>query len=256
VHKAPQVRLNYSGDMSICDNRTIGIETEIIYSSTQNLNYEWNTGAAGNILYASTEGTYYASVSDAHCSGYTDTLNLSIVKPYTGSAICMVTVDQEEVRNMIVWENIPDEGIESYNVYKLYGNNYVPVGNVAHGSRPLWVDYSSTPKAVAARYAISVVDTCGNESPKSKFHQTIFLGASQGVLPNTVVLNWTPYIDESKKWDYDYFYIFRGSTPENMMLHDSVSSVFTEWNDLDAQGSLYYMVGIQKTDPCFAEKTN
>ncbi len=252
VHKAPEVKLNYSGDMSLCDNTVIPLEAQIVYSSSEHHSYFWNTGSTSGVINISEAGMYYAEVSDAYCSGYTDTLNLSIVKPYTGASICMVTVDVEDKKNMIVWDNIPDQGIASYNVYKLYGNNYVPVGNVAYGDRPLWVDYTSTPQAVAARYAISVIDTCGNESAKSQYHQTMFLGASQGVQPNTVVLNWTRYVDESGGWNYEYFYIFRGSSPDSMMLHDSVSSAFTEWNDLDAQGNIFYMVGIKKDVPCYA----
>jgi len=254
VFKSPEVKLNYSGEVSICKNEVLELETQIIDSSSPSLTYAWNTGSTGSKIYVSDAGLYYATVTDDHCDGYTDTLNLSIVSPYPGAAICMVTVDMEEKKNMIIWDNIPDQGISSYNVYKLYGNNYVPVGNVTYGDRPLWVDYTSTPEAVAARYAISVIDTCGNESVKSKFHQTIFLGASQGVQPNTVVLNWTRYIDESNAWDYEYFYIFRGTTADNMILYDSVSSAFTEWNDMNAEGNIYYQVGVRKDSPCYAAK--
>jgi ligand-binding sensor domain-containing protein len=252
VLESPDLSLNAEGDRSICFGESQNI-TVNINNQDPMLTYQvsWNNGTDGTQqIWASEPGEYYATVNNGQCERTSPILNLSVNHPFTEEKICMVTVDVESGKNLIIWERTSDAGISSYNVYKLFGNTYVPIGNVSALDISEYIDYTSTPDAMAARYAISSIDTCGNESEKSAYHQTIQLGASEGITPNTVVLDWTNYIDESKIWQPAWYYIYRGNDPANLILLDSISSAFTEWNDLNPSGSRYYQVLVKKSNPC------
>jgi hypothetical protein len=90
----------------------------------------------------------------------------------------------------------------------------------------------------------------GMSLPISPYHQTIQLGTAKGTKPNSSVLDWTPYIDESGHFVPDWYYIYKGNSPNNMVLHDSVSGSFTEWNDTNANGAIFYQVTVNKPDLC------
>ncbi|MFW5645537.1 MAG: T9SS type A sorting domain-containing protein, partial [Bacteroidota bacterium] len=199
-----------------------------------------------------TSGVFYASVSNGHCTTVSDTVEIIASEPYPHAEICMVSVDSVENKNMIIWERTPDAGIQSYNIYKLYGNNYVPIGNVPYEAKySYFKDYFSNPDALAARYAITVVDTCGNESEFSPYHQTIHLGSSEGIEPGTNVLDWTPYIDESGVFEPAWYYIWAGEKADEMEVVFKISGSFTEWNDNNPGNRKLYKIEARKADACF-----
>jgi len=215
--------------------------------------YLWSTGATTSSIATGESGTYGLIISHEECSDLADNVEVTVIFPYNEARICMVSVDEETNKNMIIWEKDHGEEIVSYNIYKLFGNNFVPVGQVPFDDLSEYVDYGSNPEAVAARYALSITDVCGNESDLSPYHQTIHLGASEGALPNQIELDWTEYIDESGVFTYPYFYIYRGSSIGSLTLYDSVSSAFTDYTDLDAQGNIYYRIGVKSPSLCDPE---
>jgi hypothetical protein len=130
------------------------------------------------------------------------------------------------------------------------GSNYLLAGTVPFNSMSEFIDYSSNPSTVADRYKIAVVDSASNESAKSPYHQTILLTSAQGAQPNIVALNWNHYADESGNFMPDYYFIYRGSNPANLQLYDSVTAVFTNYNDNNAFSTYYYQIAIRKPGPC------
>jgi len=65
------------------------------------------------------------------------------------------------------------------------------------------------------------------------------------------VLDWTDYIDESGEFVPVWYYIYRGTTKNNLVLHDSVDAkVASEWNDTKPMGSKYYKIGVKKEQAC------
>jgi ligand-binding sensor domain-containing protein len=252
VLEAPNVSLNHEGDQNICFGGSLDLQVNI-NNPDPLLTYqvEWSNGVQGTQqIWPSLAGEYYATVNNGQCETQSPSCNLLVSEPFTEEKVCMVTVDVTTGKNLIVWQRTPDAGIASYNIFKLFGNTYVPIGNISALDVSEYIDYNSSPNALAARYAISSIDTCGNESEKSAYHQTIQLGASLGAVPNTIVLDWTNYIDESKVWQPEWYYIYRGNDPENLALIDSISSAFTEWNDLKPGTDRYYQVMVKKSKPC------
>jgi len=70
------------------------------------------------------------------CVGYLDPISLKVVYPYSGQNLCMVTVDPETGKNMMIWEKKYKQEISSYNLYKIFGNNAMPIGNVLFDENP------------------------------------------------------------------------------------------------------------------------
>jgi hypothetical protein len=117
---------------------------------------------------------------------------------------------------MVVWEKTPGKGTDYYNIYKLGLPN--PIGTVPFNDLSVFIDNASSPMTQAASYAITAVDSCGNESALSDYHRTILLSTSQGV-PSGVNLSWNVY----EGFYYTWFYIYRGSSANNLVLIDSVA---------------------------------
>ncbi|MBU0487028.1 MAG: T9SS type A sorting domain-containing protein [Bacteroidetes bacterium] len=176
--------------------------------------------------------------------------------PYQSEIICIVSVDTLSGKNTVRWEKTPFMGTEGYIVYKESSSNvYDSVSYVSYASTAEYVDYFSVPETHSDRYKIMVVDTCGNRSLKSPYHQTINLQISQGVPASTMVLNWTQYVDESGVYIPGKYYIFRGTSPNNLELHDSISGTQTMYNDQNVFDVYYYRLAIIKPGNCDGTKS-
>lgn len=254
VLESPSITMDPTGTVNICAGDYIKITANLDnYDPKLPYSYSWNVeGYQGPRIATDTSGTYFVTVSNGACTTESDHVTVLAAEPYSEARICMVTVDSTTNKNLIIWERTRDAGIESYNIYKLYGNNYVPIGNVPFDEKySHYTDWQSTPDALAARYALTVIDTCGNESDFSPYHQTIHLGASAGVAPNTYVLDWTPYMDEAGIFEPEWYYCWAGSEPDKLEMIFSIGNAFTEWNDTDPGDRIYYKIEVRKPEACF-----
>jgi ligand-binding sensor domain-containing protein len=251
VHIKPDISIVADTSKTFCYGNQVHLTAQINNEyAAGDYQYEWSNQANTQTIAVDTTGSYTVTVTDGACVSSPATDSVQTILPYPGEEICMVTVDSFSGKNLVVWEPAKNKGISSYNVYKLIGNQYSIIGNIQAGELTVYEDFSSTPEVKAARYAITAIDTCNNESDFSPYHQTIHLGAAQGLQPNTVVLDWTPYVDQSKSFQPEWYYIYRGNSPNELSLIDSVENFITEWNDTNSQGMLYYRVGVAKDAPC------
>ena len=206
VNSMPQASIDPQGSTTICDGTSVTLIADITnYDNSLTYTYLWNTGATTSSIAAGEAGSYSVTVSHEECDHTPSNENVDVIFPYNDAEICMVSVDEETNKNMIIWERDEGEDIVSYNIYKLFGNNFIPAGVVPYDDLEVYIDHSSNPEAVAARYAISITDICGNESDISPYHQTIHLGASEGTVENTVELDWTEYVDEGGVFTYSFY---------------------------------------------------
>ena len=219
--------------------------TDLSYS------YLWSTGVTTDKIIADTSGTYTFVVNDYACKD-TASITLVVRNPYQKDEICMVTVDSATGKNKIIWSRTEGKNTQSYNIYKVFGIVYQPIGNTVFDSLSVFIDYTSIPESMIDRYALSAIDSCGNESEKSPFHQTMLLQAAKGTATNEAVLDWSKYIDESGKWIPEYYYIYKGKTKSSMVLIDSVSGLLeTRYNDQKFDGiSAFYQCRIRKKNIC------
>ncbi len=216
--------------------------------------YHWSEGETEDSIFITSTGEYYLTSTNSYYCVSVDTIELMINEPFN-ETICMVTVDTATNKNMVTWEKTPDRGIESYKVYKEVSlDSFEVIGTVSYDSLSVYVDVSSRPNERAAKYKISVVDTCGNESALSPYHKTINLQVSQGVPATTYNLDWNHYVDEAGLFTIDKYYIYRGNTKGSMALYDSISGSFTSLNDNNVTAIYYYYVSVRKTPSCDPER--
>ena len=235
-------------DTSLCLHDTLALAENTTFDS-----YLWNDNSTETTFDVVSSGIYSVTVSKTGtvCESV-DSININVSSPYNGQEICLVTVDTNEHKNLILWDKIYGLGIASYNIYKLEGNEYDLIGNVPFNDQALFIDLASSPNVSFENYKISINDTCGNESVLSPFHETMLLSKVQGQTPQELTLMWNKYVDETGSYIPEYYYIYRGEF-ENMTLFDSVSGSGTAnpvtFNINNAQSEEQFIISINKS-PC------
>jgi len=145
--------------------------------------------ADGGNLYAGTEspGLFVASI----CA----------LKNGSTPPICMVTVDSLSQHNIITWEKTTPSGVDSFIVYReITTNDYRRIAALPNSALSEFVDtvktkyfpFSGDPNAGSYRYKIQIRDTCGNYSPMSPYHNTIFINRTGGTF------SWNQYAIEGE----------------------------------------------------------
>jgi hypothetical protein len=165
-------------------------------------------------------------------------------------SVCQVTVESNNCR--VIWEESGSNNIVGYNIYRenSFGSydslSYIPVDSLSE-----YLDLTSNPNQFSHKYKITYFDTCFRESPLSNFHKTIHLTANVGV-NNEVNLIWTPYVGTN----YNTYYIYRGTSPNNLTVLDSVSNSISSYTDFSAPAgiNLYYEIVIQPLNTCTSTK--
>jgi hypothetical protein len=111
--------------------------------------------------------------------------------------ICMVSVDNQGLYNVIYWDKTLYTRVDSFIIYReVQNNNYNIIGVVPNDSLSLFIDTVRTlylpstgdPRVSSYKYKIAIKDTCGNIGLKSPYHRTMFL---QDQLNGN--FNWTDY---------------------------------------------------------------
>ncbi|MFN8316925.1 MAG: T9SS type A sorting domain-containing protein [Chitinophagales bacterium] len=90
--------------------------------------------------------------------------------------ICLITVDTNSTHNVVIWEKPSTNLIDSFIIYREFSTNiYSKVGAVPYNSTSIFHDYSANPNTTTYRYKITSLSSCGIESNKSPYHQSIHL---------------------------------------------------------------------------------
>ncbi|MFH2143504.1 MAG: T9SS type A sorting domain-containing protein [Bacteroidota bacterium] len=209
------------------------------------------TSPSGNHIWT-VSGTYIDVIPNSVGCDSVITIVLTIPVPYQNQQLCLVTVDPAIEKNRIMWEAIPNEAIGSYCIQKEVAYNvYNAVVTVSADSLNYCIDYSSNPASHSDKYKITVIDTCGAQSDinSSYFHKTINLVIAGN--QTTMGLTWEKYEIEDGSFVPNQYYVYRGTTPFNLQLLDSLPGspqpIFT-YNDLNITTVYYYMIGVVRDD--------
>jgi hypothetical protein len=239
VHANPVVHLG--NDTTFCAGNTLSLSSGFGYQS------QWSTGSFNNQINVTSTGSYFVNVTNQFgCSATSDTINVNVVEPYSGQNLCVVGVDTATNKNVIVWDKTPNQAIVSFNIYKesTVSNVWNLIGNQPFDSLSTFVDLASTPNVKTEKYAISILDSCGNESAKSIAHRTMHLTVNAGQTSNTWNLIWNSY----EGFTPATYAIWRADSTLQFVKVDSLSasSAYTYlWTDYTApSGLVYYMVEI------------
>lgn len=179
--------------------------------------YLWSTPSGSNIVagnntdtimvdfnFGASSGNISVIPQNACGNGTSNSLPIIVDDPVSQN-ICLVTVDDNSTHNQIVWEKNETPVLASYNIYREVTTGvYNLIANVHKDSLSMYDDLTADPNVTSYSYKITALDTCGNESPQSEFHNTIhlqFLGNGN--------LQWTLYDIENQNNPVDFYEVFR-----------------------------------------------
>ncbi|MFC2112778.1 T9SS type A sorting domain-containing protein [Bacteroidota bacterium] len=177
---------------------------------------------------------------------YYDTIRVNAQKVYEDEKVCAVSVDSNG-RNIIIWERTPDVGTESFNIYReLTTDSFEFIKNISFGTLSVFEDKDVDPTQRSAKYRISAVDTCGNESGWSIYHRTIHLQLSKGLQDGWINLDWSAY----EGLDFPHYIITKGSHPDSMKILTTMPSSNFKYTDKDVFDTVYYRIIIPLPEEC------
>ena len=225
-----------------------GIAWTTIVSNLGPYTYLWSpSGATNSTISGLSAGDYTCTVHGASgCPGITichvgDT-NTVIEQ------LCIVSIDTSTQKNMLIWNKTYNAGIASYNILKETTTSgvYALLANQPFSTFSTYLDTSSQPQVVAARYKLQTIDSCGTPSDSGMAHKTIHLTVSQGI-GNSWNLNWDAY----EGITFPTYYILRGTNIHNMTLLDSVQSTIYAYTDMNPpMGPVYYAIELVGNTQC------
>jgi len=199
---------------------------------------------AGSFILGQISGT---GESDSSCVSIQNCSHPAFTQP-----VCEVTTDTSNQYWTVVFERDTTYGQLTYEIQResTVQGQYFTVGTVAPGDSSVYTDNSVFAQQQAQRYRIKAIDSCGNQR-LSTYHQPIHLVTSTGV-NNLNQLIWSPYTGFS----YGTYFIYRGTSMNNMVLVDSISASFTSYTDMNSPPGLsYYQVAVVPPNPCVASRS-
>ncbi|MFH1320321.1 MAG: GEVED domain-containing protein [Bacteroidota bacterium] len=240
--------LSFAVSDATCGNAD-GDATVIVSGGTTPYTFLWSNGGTGTTIAGLADGIYSITVTDTNGCTASDSTAIIIVAPL--QPICIVTVDTTSTKNIVVWEKPVVTGIDSFRVYReIAGLGYTHIGSVLYDSLSEFVDTTNNinPQITSYRYKISVIDSCGNESVLSDYHETVHLQTI--VDSNNVKMNWDNY----EGFGFSYYRLLIDSTGTGSFTPiDSVTSSNTTYTDIDPPlGDLTYVIEVMHATGCEA----
>lgn len=240
-------------DQEICGNQPVTIQAVAGLN-----NYQWTFSDTIVTTDLPTLNTFPApsiTLNAIHPLGcrFKDTLTY-LLKEVQQEEICLVTIEETTGYNLLTWNEVTNLGnVKSYNIYRESNqvNIYEKIGAVGIEEPNTFLDSMANPLESSHRYKISVVDSCNIESTQSDFHKTLHLQINQGI-NGEVNLFWDKY----EGFDYNTFFIYRGSTLADMFLiAERPANTFTFTDLTPPSGSLFYQIEVRKEEGCIVSNS-
>ena len=228
-------------------------EATVNIQNPSNFNFVWSNGATGQTAYNLPSGNYIVTISNpSNGCFFSETVSVNATPNFPFSEICLVSVDSLDGKNKIIWEKIPNQGIEFYKIFKQNSttSQFDSIAIVHVDSFSVFKDNNSNPSQQSASYRISAVDSCGYEVSNFNEHTTIHLSANQGV-NNNVNLQWNAY----NGFSYPNFEIYRSNNGLAYVQIGTVANSSLSYTDLTPpSGTNYYYVAVTKPSACNPSK--
>lgn len=165
--------------------------------------YHWSNGSTMPNDTGISAGNYSVTITDTHSCVATQTVSI-INTPFASAPICMVTTDSATNfnYNVIYWDKTGYTNIDSFIIYRkdAISSGYLRIGAVSNSALSKFVDTSfsvggpngGNPQYSSWLYKIAMLDTCGNMSAKSPYHQSMFVQESGSNF------SWNAYVDSGQ----------------------------------------------------------
>ena len=185
-------------------------------------------------------GTYYFEVtSEDPVRGGSNEFDIDVTSVMPEAKIARVDVDEQTNRYAVSWKTstLPAD-ITKVVVLKegksLNQFNVLDTVSVEKGS---YIDMSSSPAAMSARYQIKLVSSYGQVSEPSVAHRPLH------VMLTSAAKGYHLIWDRYEGIDVDNYKILRGTSPDNLTLIEQVAGSLQSYTDLSpADGINYYTV--------------
>jgi len=204
-------------------------------------NYSWSV-SGGNVASVSidTSKTITLTATDQYGCQKFRSKNVEFQYPYEKDSILLVTYDNQEDKFVAIYRRTSNKRTRSYILYT--GAAVVDsVTSTGFTGLNLIIDQNTDAHQGSKIYNLQAEDSCGNRSKLSldKAHRTSHLSVVREANDFTS-LNWNRYIG----FQYDYFYIYKGTTTLNGVIVDSVKTVkgidSYKWTDATKTGEIFY----------------
>jgi hypothetical protein len=157
--------------------------TASVSGGTPPYNYLWSNGSTNSVNTALTAGTYSVTITDSVGCLINSSITIDSLPPPPAPNICLVTVDDGSVNNIIYWNKTPYTSADSFIVYREVSTSvYKRIGAVSNDSLSEFIDTARSigpangnPNVGAYRYKLQIKDTCGLLSPLGPYHNTIYI---------------------------------------------------------------------------------
>ena len=209
------------------------------------VSYLWNTGETQQSIEIENEGVYFVEVVDNQGCHLGDTVLIILSAVFNNEKINLANVDnQGNVK--LMWNKTPNHGTEYYKIYKDAGNGYDFLTNIPFNQAAIYTDTDVDTENYYYKYKIASVDSCGAESQMSEHHRTCLLSAV-GDNNGASWLNWGAY----EGFFVVYYFIERGSNPNNLQVVDSVLFSQQNWAEMNPNpNGSYYRIKVRRMDGC------
>lgn len=261
------VQINYNLPSSVAPTITgvgnpgpCGNVSMVLTANGSFSNYLWSNGQTGNSITVAQGGSYTVIGQAPACDAVSlpfDIIGSNAPVP----PICMVTVDETDNKNVVIWEKPVSLQIDSFVILREDINN-LGVYDVIHSQDYVTLsefkDMSSFANERAYRYKLAVVDTCNGYTLPGNSQRSMHLDVEQGNSVLARQLNWNVY--QGQQQAYTHYLIYRETSPGNLNLAliDSVPSSQTWYYDNSLANiqdtGLAYMVGYRITSPCVSSR--
>lgn len=249
--------LSFNAENTVCKNKNYTIE----YTGKHYDNVNWNfdgatvisgTGAGPYILQwnESGEKNILFRASNNGCVVY-KTINVTVKKELETPEICVITVDDDTLKNKIVW-NYDAKEVDQFGIYKetSVAGEFALVSYVSP-DKNFYIDETSSPKQSASIYKISAIDSCGEETNLSNSHKTIHLVLSKGI-NNSWNMIWNSY----EGLDFSSYKIYRSIDNSKYELLTEVSRNLNSYTDVGVRSTnVSYFIEVVNTSSCGAKKS-
>ena len=235
--------ITVTGALSPCVTSSATLTVNGSYSS-----YIWSTGETSAALTVTEAGTYWVTATDANgCHGVSEPVQLGLSELITETpSICMVGVENNH--NLVVWEELSDPDVVSYQIYREndQANVFELLAVIPAGGPNAYEDVTADPSVRAWRYKITAADSCGGETPMSAYHKTVHLTINQGI-GNSWNLIWTPY----EGFEFASYRLYRGTTNNNLQLIQTMPATLTSFTDNNPGSDvLFYQIEVVMAESC------
>ncbi|HEV7232407.1 MAG TPA: T9SS type A sorting domain-containing protein [Bacteroidia bacterium] len=174
VHPLPAINVNSA---TVCKGKNATL------TASGAVTYSWSNGASSASITPSptTTTTYTVTGTDANNCVNSNTATVTVHTPSVPQ-ICLVTSDSLSKVNIVVWDKTLDADADSFLIYReVSTGTYKRIGAQPKASLSQFIDTvrsigpaNGDPNISTYRYKISILDTCGNESAMSPYHNTVY----------------------------------------------------------------------------------